>query len=58
MDRTENKDLEKKKGPNHKSIKRESEGWKKEEKDARNERRHEQQNEENKKREEVNRNMR
>ena len=58
MFKTENKDLEKKKRPKHKNIKREGEGGMKEEKHARNERRHEQQNEENKKREEeVKRNM-
>ena len=49
--------MEKKKGPNPKSIIREGEEGEKEEKDARNEGRHEQQIEENKKREEVNRNM-
>ena len=57
MNKKENKDMEKREGPHHKTITRECEGRKKEGKDKRNEERLEQQSEENKKNEEVSRNM-
>ena len=56
MNKKENKDLEKKKGPHHKTITRECEGGRKEGKDERNKERLEPQSEENKKNEEVSRN--